>query len=217
MAHRPVIYVSADRPFYREADVEFKFNAGFSAAQKRRNIAAVHEGFLAVHPDMPVLEISSKSMQPEGLPLSAFFLKKYVPSIGASVPVECVFQSSKAFENGGPYTDLLFVPPIKAKRDERLRTSGALRAFIFEDREYPLLPRTSFYDYIYLTALSENEDLARVLMRYRAFTDIEFNPAKSLNCQARAAAVYVSLALSGNLDCLSDYDAYIERITGGSL
>jgi len=214
MAHRPVFYVNTDRPFYAEADVEFKFNAGFSEAQKRRNIAAIHEGFLSAHPDLPVLEISSKSMQPEGLPLSAFFLKKYVPSIGATVPVECVFQSGKVFENGGPYTDLLLEKPIRAKRDERLRNSGALRAFTFEGREYPLVPRNAFYDYIYLSALNENPHLARALMNYRAFTDIEFNPAKSLNCQARAAAVYVSLALSGNLGCLTDFDAYIECIAG---
>jgi len=210
MANRPVFYVNECRPFYSVANIEFEFNAGFSASQKRKNIAAIHGKFLAEHPHMPVLEISSKSMQPEGLPLSAFFLKKYVPSLGMSVPVECVFQSSKAFQNGGPYTDILMKAPRDAKRDERLRTGSPLKAFVFEGRSYPSVPRTAFYNYIYICALSENPELAEAALKFRAFTDIEFTPNKSINCQAMAAAIYVSLFLSGNLDCLKDFESFVE-------
>lgn len=211
MAERPVFHVREGRPFYAVENVRFEFNAGFSAAQKRRNIAAIHGEFLKRHPHMPVLEISSKSMQPEGVPLSAFYLKKHVPSIGMAVPVECVFQSSKAFEDGGPYPDILMKAPIDAKRDKRLRTGSPMRAFVYEGRSYPLIPRTAFYNYIYISALADDPALAEAVMRYRAFTDIEFVPSKGINCQAMAAAVYVSLALTDNLDCLKDFDSFVER------
>ena len=36
-------------------------------------------------------------------------------------------------------------------------------------------------------------DLTEQISVYDAFTDIEFNPQKSINCQAEAAALYVSL------------------------
>lgn len=37
-------------------------------------------------------------------------------------------------------------------------------------------------------------------MEYDAFTDIAFNPQKSINCQAEAAAIYVSLKKQGLLE-----------------
>jgi len=37
------------------------------------------------------------------------------------------------------------------------------------------------------------DDIYKSILDYDAFTDIEFNPKKSLNCQARACAVFVSL------------------------
>ena len=40
-----------------------------------------------------------------------------------------------------------------------------------------------------MNALHQNPDLAEQVIRYKAFTDIEFNPARSRNTQARAAAV----------------------------
>jgi len=38
------------------------------------------------------------------------------------------------------------------------------------------------------------------LLEFDAFTDIEFNPNCQVNCQAAAAAFYVSLCLTGKLD-----------------
>jgi len=37
------------------------------------------------------------------------------------------------------------------------------------------------------------------LYKYDAFTDIAFNPAKSINCQARSCALFVSLMKHGLL------------------
>ena len=112
-------------------------------------------------------------------------LKKY--------PIENIFQSSKAFERGGPYKDLLYCSPIDAKKDERLKNSGSLVAFHFEDRCWALEPKTLFYDHIYIRALLENEELIDQIIQYNIFTDIEFNPKKSFNCQARSVAIFVSL------------------------
>ena len=53
------------------------------------------------------------------------------------------------------------------------------------------------------------------MLAYEAFTDIEFNPDKSINCQARAAALYVSLRREGVLEkALSSQTAYLELLGG---
>ena len=57
-----------------------------------------------------------------------------------------------------------------------------------------------FYDWIYIHALLETPDVAKKLVKYDAFTDIEFNPLKSINCQARATAIFVGLSKSGELE-----------------
>ncbi len=44
-----------------------------------------------------------------------------------------------------------------------------------------------------MTALFQNPELSKELLRFEAFTDIAFNPQKSLNCQARAAARFCFL------------------------
>ena len=38
------------------------------------------------------------------------------------------------------------------------------------------------------------------LIDYDAFTDIEFNPQKSINCQAKSAALFVGLVKQGSID-----------------
>lgn len=51
-------------------------------------------------------------------------------------------------------------------------------------------------------------------MKYDGFTDIEFNPEKSINCQARAAALFVSLSRRGLLElAMTSIDNYIKIIT----
>ena len=131
------------------------------------------------------LEVSTKSREPIGEMLSAFRLRLNGHTL------ENVFQSAKVFEKGGPYPDLLEVPPKEAKRDERLRNSGPLTGFRFQDRDFPLIPRTAFYDYLYISAvrqsLSENE--IGLIGEYNYFTDIEFNPSKSVNTQAGAVSI----------------------------
>lgn len=45
-----------------------------------------------------------------------------------------------------------------------------------------------------------NPELAERLVAYGAFIDIEFNPRRQINCQAIAAAAYVSLVRTGKLE-----------------
>jgi hypothetical protein len=102
------------------------------------------------------------------------------------VPLECAFQGSKIFERGGPYTDLYAADVRDAKRDPRLHSSGRLVGFNFENLCFPLEPKTAFYDWLYLNALLPHRDWLTRLRRFVGFTDIEFNPARSINCQARS-------------------------------
>lgn len=210
MANRPVFAAFRKAPYSVTYHMDFVWNAGLSISQKKKNIRALHEAFHQKCPDAAVLEISSKSEDPIGTALSAFSLKKFVPSLGVSVPVECVFQGGKKFLYGGPYMDLYLASAREAKRDERLKTSGPLCGFFFEGKDFPLKPETAFYDWLYINALLEAPALAEQVLKYDAFTDIEFNPEKSKNCQARAAALFVSLSRLGLLERCRDYDTFVE-------
>lgn len=200
MAQRPVFLSINSAPFVKSEIVEFKFFNGFSATQKKRSIESLHEAFLAKNPDSRLLEISSKSEVPLGIKLSAFNLQIILPESDKSTSVESAFQSSKIFDGGVQFVDLLDKSSREAKRDPRLKTSGQLKAFKFFNDEFSLEPKTYFYDWLYINALYRQENLAEEILNYDAFTDIEFNPKKSLNCQAKTAAIFVGLSRANLLD-----------------
>ena len=129
-------------------------------------------------------------------------------------PVECAFQGSKVFELGGPFIDLFGKTSREAKRDERLRSSGRLIGFRFFKDKWNLEPQTAFYDWLYINALKKNPEVTEQLLDYSAFTDIEFNPERSINCQAYSVALYISLHKRGLLeDAMSSKEAFL-RIVG---
>ena len=131
---------------------------------------------------------------------------------GNKFSVESAFQASKVFELGGPYRDLLCVSSKEAKKDMRLRNSGKLIAFKISGKTFKITPKTLFYNWLYINALNMHEDLTKQIIEYDAFTDIEFNPNRSINCQAQAAAIFVSLYRKGVLhEALKDIDSF-ERI-----
>lgn len=206
MANRPVFVVNSKPPYYKVINVEFEWSGGFAKTQSQKNIVALHNEFLKTNNEHKILEISSKSLQELGTKLSAFSLEKYVSEMDAKIPVECVYQGSKAFSNAGPYTDLYYKTPKEAKTDERLKNSGHLIGYRFSDVDYPLTDNFTFYDYIYILALIENPDLSKELLQYSAFTDIIFTPNKSMNCQAKSAAIYKSLHDNGLLDLVLDFN-----------
>lgn len=56
----------------------------------------------------------------------------------------------------------------------------------------------------------ENEKLAAAVLEYDAFTDIEFNPDRSLNCQAKAAACFVGLCRAGLTEKMKTFETFAE-------
>ena len=116
------------------------------------------------------------------------------------ITVECAYQGSKVFEKGGPFTDLYGKSSREARGDERLKTSGRLIGFQFDGKRFTLSPATAFYDWLYINALYPYREWLKRLKRYSGFTDIEFNPEKSKNCQARSCAMFVSLQQRDSLD-----------------
>ncbi len=210
MAERPIFIAKNSKPYYRTMIVSFPWNGGFAKTQSQKNIRAMHKEYSRFHPEGKILEISSKSEQDLGIMLSAFNLMIFVPSLGKKVPLECVFQAGKIFSEGGPYTDLLEALPKNAKRDERLKTSGKIVGFAFEGVTFPSEPKTAFYDWMYYKALKSNPSLLKELSGYDAFTDIAFNPEKSLNCQARTAAKLAGIIKAGELHFLDDFESFLK-------
>lgn len=192
MAFRPVFTVLPDQRLWTLDNTEFEFFKGFSDAQKRRCIHSLHASYLRKYPDKKILEISSKSENELGVKLSAFNLTIHTED-GKTFSVESAYQAGKVFQYGGPYTDLLEVSSRAAKKDPRMKNSGSIIGFTFNGEDFPTTPRSLFYDWLYINTLHQYPELTEPLMEYDAFTDIVFNPEKSSNCQAQAAAIYVSL------------------------
>ncbi len=198
MANRPIFTVSLDNRYCIQKDISFEFFSGFSIAQQQKSIKSLHQAYLQKNPGEKILEISSKSDNELGVKLSAFNLMISTKK-GNVFSVESAFQASKVFEKGGPYKDLLDLPPMAAKKDARLKNSGRLIAFNIDGKTFPSEPKTYFYNWLYINTLHLHEALAEQITNYDAFTDIAFNPQKSINCQAEAAAIYVSLYKQGLL------------------
>lgn len=201
MATRPIFVSDAkEDSFIYEDNIEFKWHPGMAVSQKQKSIDSLHTAAEAKGYN-PILEISSKSKNPIGVKLSAFNLKlKIVGDIVTTV--ETAYQGSKVFTEGGPYIDLYYKNSREAKKDERLYKSGNLIGFDLKGIHWDLIPETSFYDWLYINALIQNEDLAEEILKYKAFTDIEYNPEKQVSCQARSAAYFVSLS---KLNLLRDF------------
>ena len=211
MATRPVFEVTADEKFFIRRDVEFKWYGGFALTRIRENITGLHGNYLAAYPDKKILEISTKSANELGVKLSAFNL-----TLREGVTLESAFQGSKIFANGGPYVDIIGKPSIFAKKDARLKNSGAVIGFRFDGKDFPNIPRTYFYNWLYVTTLAANKILANELLekKFDAFTDIAFNPNKGkLNCQAEAVAIFVSLSRQNLLDvALADEKNFLRMV-----
>lgn len=188
-------------------------------SQSQKSIASLHaEAQRILHVER-VLEISSKSPDELGVSLSAFNLMIKTVKHEREFSLECAYQASKVFERGGPFTDLLNARSIDAKRDPRLTQNGRLIKFHFYGTDWDLQPRTAFYDWLYINALHKQPELAEQVLGYRAFSDIAFNPERSINCQAYAAALYVSLHERGMLteDLLKNQKNYLSVIDTGTI
>lgn len=220
MASRPIFTPSlSGKLLVLTHQVDFQWHPGMAKSQSQKSIASLHQEARSQFGIDSVLEISSKSPDELGVSLSAFNLMIKTVKREREFSLECAYQASKVFERGGPFLDLLEVQSIDAKRDPRLNQHGRLVKFRFFGVDWELQPRTAFYDWLYINALHKHPELAKQVLTYRAFSDIAFNPERSINCQAYAAALYVSLHERGLLtdDVLKNQAAYLSVIDTGEV
>lgn len=216
MAERPVFIPSLDGPaLVRTKYVPFNWFPGMAISQKQKSIDALHAAARRILNVERILEVSTKSRTDLGVCLSAFNLTFTTRKHQLTYSVESAFQASKVFEFGGPYKDILEMDSRSAKRDERLRSSGRLIGFRLFEIDWDLEPKTAFYDWLYINALAKKIELRSEIVDYFAFTDIEFNPERSINCQAYSAALFVSLFKRGLLQgALSSKKCYLDIVKG---
>lgn len=203
MAERLCFFVN-NKNEIEEKYVSFDYVKGMAFSQKIKCAQSLQNAIKAKYPGCKSIEISSKSSIELGRSLSAFNLKldKYF--------VESVFQSSKVFVGIGQFEFLKDSSPLEAKKYVRENGNNHLICFKYNGVEYPLNPKSAFYDWIYINALNKSKWKDEIL-EYDVFSDIEFNDKKSINCQARAVAIYVSIRRNGKCDYyLSAFEKFIE-------
>ncbi len=229
MAKRPVFIPEILDGAIREELITFDWSPGFSVQQKQKSVRSLHSAAARQFGWDPnyILEVSTKSHQRLGVELSAFSLTlprpewyaELVPDCPRYLSLESIYQGSKVFSEGrGPYLELYQYTPRDAKRymnEHGLRHEAPV-SFCFGSEEWNAEPgKTTFYDYLYLKALQhadghEAVELSRI-SEACGFTDIEFNPEKSLNCQARSCALYVVLTRQHQLEAaLADFASFVE-------
>lgn len=200
MAKRYVYIVDSNNEF-QKVEVNFEWFPGFSKVQKQRSVKSLHNSFSQYH-NQNVLEVSTASTKELGVALSAFNLKVETKK-GYHFTVEQLFQTSKVFKSEGVQTKLLeegMDSKNVKKRMRELHETDELTGFECFGRFFKLKPETLFYNWLYIQALVNNPELSREILEYNAFSDISFNPQKSINCQAEACAIYVMLKRKNNLD-----------------
>ena len=180
-----------------EKEIEYIFSPGFAKIQKEKNIKSIKENIEKKEGvENKILEVSTKSDIDLGIKLSAFNLSIKTKK-DRTISVEMLFQSSKKFEKGGPFLDILNKDSKSAKKDKRLRESGELVSFIYKGEKWELEPKTLFYDWLYINVLNINIEEKKInlkeIKKFQIFTDVEFNHEKSINCQARSLALYIIL------------------------
>ena len=182
---------------FKEVLIDFKWIPGMAISQAQKSVANLHASIAEQISIENTLEVSTRSLSRLGLQLSAFNLQVIVE--GKLTSVETGYQSSKLFQKGGPYLDLLEGTSILSKRDPRLKNSGEIVGFQFSQEIWPLRESPNFYDFLYIKGLL-NTDLRNEARNYQAFTDIAFSQIsldykkrKSYNCQARSVCIYISL------------------------
>ena len=210
MAIRPIFIATKDEKLVEIKDIEFKFYTGFAPIQKAKSRDSLHNeakklGF------KNILEVSTNSDNELGWKLSAFNLM--VDFENKKIPLESAFQGSKVFEGNIQYEDIYFKDAIKAKKDERIKNKKIIK-FRFNGIEWENEPKTAFYDYLYISTVYKNyPELLKELAKYEVFTDIAFNPKKSINCQAKSCAILVSLYHLDKLkDAISSKEKFLEIV-----
>ena len=214
LRRKPIFEVSFDESqIFIRRDVKFKNTGESSPLRTQININNLHTAYLTKNPGRKILEISSKSESELGRSLSAFNLM--INDEGQQRSMEVSYQASKVFENGGPFIDLLNNSSVWAKSDKRLKQSGKVISYLYKNKSFPIEPKTYFFNWLYVKTLASdfNKHLADQIIAYDAFTDIFYVPNKTTNCQAEAAAIYVSLRNKNLLEsALKDEQSFLDIV-----
>ena len=201
MAVRPFFIPSKNKDdLVKKETVEFQWFPGFAKSQKQKSIASLHEKIKKNFKLNKILEVSTKSENTLGIRLSAFNLK--INFNNKEYFLESLFQGSKVFLDNGPYEDIYEKKSIDAKMDQRIKRND-MKEFNFFGEIFSL--DFDFYSWLYFIALNQNKNLTNEILQYQAFTDIEFNPEKSINCQAYSAALYSSMIKNEIIDIDKEY------------
>ncbi len=221
MAERPAFTLASHATNAEPVSVAyypFTWSPGMSATQKRKNVEALHRVIREHQPGARPLEVSTKSTEPLGIALSAFNLG--VNRHGVKFHVESLYQASKVFRDGaGPFPNLYDKRPKVVRDAIKPHTGSPLARFAWREVVWPLEPKLAFYTWLYCMALHhiQNRRLVEILLaaRYSHFTDIEYNPKRTLNSQSFAVAYYVHLVQSGQADtALAGQDAFLAVFPG---
>ncbi len=193
-----------------EKTINFEYFRGQNPKQKRKSVDAMQHAIMATESGGKILEVSKESTSDLGIKLSSINLM-YKTREGKSYPVLNIFESSKVFEFGGPYRGLLTADPNDLKNDVRLKDSGRLLGFHFEDVPYSLTPRSLFFDYIYIKALNDRKTIHDELLNYDMITDVTYQMGKMFASSARACAYFISLKKTNLIDeALESTDSFKE-------
>ena len=199
-ATRPIFIPEPSSPkLVKEINLQFEWFMGMARAQKQRSLDAFHTEAEAMGYSN-VLEISTYSLQLLGVQLSAFNL--FFNSGSSSGTVEELYQKSKVLSK-----DEDRVPETANKKKGEKPMS-----FLFENYSWPLNPQTCFYDWLYMNALHQNQKLAKQIFEFDAFTDIAYNPKKSLSTQARSTALYIALTKLNKIEEIKKPDNFIKLL-----
>ena len=184
MAIRP-IYISTgniNNPFIQD-DIYFKWISGYSYINKCKRRDSLKQEIEKLYDIKKWLEVSTISDKDIGKKLSALNLMITL-SNNSKYSVENIYQCSKVYEN------------------------NHIVSFKFKNTEFENTPYGMYYDYIYMVALFQNKEYHKLINNYYLFTDLFFNPNKSLNTQARAVAIFKSLYDNNYLDILKDVNEF---------
>ncbi len=183
-----LFFIVNENHYWEEKIIQFTYINGLTFNQKQKNVESFHRSINEYNKKSRILEVSTKSNDALGVKLSAFNLML------DGYPFECVFQSSKVFDNGDQYPEAKHMTPQEAKSFLRENSKGkTLLAFKYNKIEFPLFPKSLFYDYLYIKSFLESNLNISDLLSFNIFTDIEFNEKRQINCQARSVAILVSL------------------------
>lgn len=190
MAIRSVYYIKDNIVVIENFNV--KWASGLALSQKQKNIENLHHAIcerFSVEPNR-ILEVSTKSHTEIGRLLSSFNLKLKVNDHEYSF--ESVYQSSKVFQDGlfdtRQYEEWKLLDGYTAKKRSQ-EVKLPLAEFRFNQRSFPLDPKTMFFDWLYISCI-EQFNLDFLISQYDYFTDIEFNPEKMVSTQANSLCKY---------------------------